>query len=126
MLLHAQRGLRRERIFRDRSQPLELYDDVDMFKRYRFNRAGVIFLIDRLGRHLEHATRRNHAVPANLQVFIALRFYATGSVLDNSAAQHGVSLPTTCRIVRSVTRVLCQQKNEVGLHFQLICSLNSV
>ena len=104
LLHHAERVLRRERVFRDRTKPLDIYDDTDMFKKYRFTRAGVQTLIDRLGGQLEHQTQRNHAVPPSLQVFIALRFYATGSVLDNSAAHHGVSIPTASRIVRSVTR----------------------
>ena len=99
--------------FCDRTQPLEIYDDVDMFKKYCFTRAGVISLIDRLGGQLEHQTRRNHAVPPSLQVFVALRFYATGSVLDNSAVHHGVSIPTASRIVRSVTQVLCGMRNQI-------------
>ena len=156
----------RERVFRDRTQPLVIYDDVDMFKKYCFTRAGVILLIDRLGGQLEHQTRRNHAVPPTqleqpprkkrtikrksvkfaiasdklvyvqgkgrenkgqgpeaedheaqsvLRVFVALRFYATGSVLDNSAVHHGVSIPTASRTVRSVTQVLC------GMRYQVKC-----
>ena len=110
--LLAERGLRRERVFRDRSEaePLEMYNDTDMFKKYRFDRRGVMYLIDRLGGQLQHNTRRNHAMPPRLQVFIALRFFATGSVLDNSAYHHGVSIATTSRIVRKVTQLLCATK----------------
>ena len=116
-LLLVERAQRRERVFRDRTNPLEIYDDVDLFKKYRFNRAGVMTLIDRLGGQLEHQTRRNHAVPPSLQVFVALRFYATGSVLGNSAVHHGISIPTCSRIVRSVTQVLCGMKNQVTKMF---------
>ena len=114
LLLLVERARRRERVFRDRTQPLDIYDDVDMFKKYRFNRAGVTYLIDRLGGHLEHQTQRNHAVPPSLQVFVALRFFATGSVLDNSASHHGVSISSVSRIVRRVTEVLCDMKEEVN------------
>ena len=117
LVLLVERAQRRERVFRDRTNPLEIYDDVDLFKKYRFNRAGVMTLIDRLGGQLEHQTRRNHAVPPSLQVFVALRFYATGSVLDNSAVHHGISIATCSRIVRSVTQVLCGMKNQVTKMF---------
>ena len=117
LMLLLERAQRRERVFRDRTNPLEIYDDVDLFKKYRFNRAGVMTLIDRLGGQLEHQTRRNHAVPPSLQVFVALRFFATGSVLDNSAVHHGISIATTCRIVRSVTQVLCGMKAQVTKMF---------
>ena len=114
LLLLLERARRRERVFRDRTQPLDLYDDVEMLKKYRFTRAGVMEIIDSLGGQLEHPTNRNHAVPPSLQIFVALRFYATGSVLDNSATQHGVSLSTASRIVKSVTDVLCDKKHEVN------------
>ncbi|XP_072182162.1 putative nuclease HARBI1 [Diadema setosum] len=110
MLVH--RGLRRERVFRDRLNPLDCYDDTDLFKKYRFNRGGIMHIIDNLAGQLEHRTNRSHAVPASLQVFIALRFYATGSVLDNSAAMHGISVATCSRVVRRVTKALCQRRNE--------------
>ena len=69
-LLLVERAHRRERVFCDRTQPLEIYDDVDMFNKYCFTRAGVISLINRLGGQLEHQTRRNHAVPPSLQVLL--------------------------------------------------------
>ena len=98
-------AIRRERVFRDRSNPLDLYDDVDMFKKYRFNRAGVIFLITKLQNNREYATKRNKALPASLQLFVALRFFATGSVLDSAATFHGCSNATVSRVVRRVVVV---------------------
>lgn len=95
-------ALRRERVFRGRSNPLDLYDDVDMFKKYRFNRAGVIFLMTELQNNLEHATKWSKALPASLQLFVALRFFATGSVLDSAATFHGCSIATVSRVVRRV------------------------
>lgn len=107
-------GMRRERVFRDRTNPLDLYDDVDMFKKYRYNREGVMFLIDLLHEDLEHATKRTNALPAPLQVFVALRFYATGSVMDSPASLHGVSLSSCSRVLRRVTQAICAKKDRVS------------
>ena len=62
------RALRRERLFRDRNNPFDLYDDVDMHKRYRFTRDGIRFLIDNLN-GLEPYTARSCAVAKHLKVF---------------------------------------------------------
>jgi hypothetical protein len=37
-----QHALRRERIFRDRVNPLDIYDDVDLIKRYRMPRHVLL------------------------------------------------------------------------------------
>ena len=41
-----QRAIRRERIFRDRNNAFDIYDDVDFRKRYRFSRQSVMQMID--------------------------------------------------------------------------------
>ena len=108
-------ALRRERVVRDRSNPLELYDDQDIFIKYRFNREGVMFIIDLLTNELEHPTKRSHALSAPLQVFIALRLYATGSVLDSPATLHGCcSIATASRVVRRVAEAICGKQDEVS------------
>ena len=75
--------LRKQRVFHDRSHPFDLYNDTEMFKKYRFTRDWVRSIIANLEAALQPKTQRNKAVPPSLQVFIALRFFATGSVLDN-------------------------------------------
>ncbi|XP_072047331.1 LOW QUALITY PROTEIN: putative nuclease HARBI1 [Amphiura filiformis] len=108
-----QRALRRERVFRDRSHPLDKWNDHDMYKKYRFTRLACINIIDLLSDELQHLTERNHALPPSLQVFIALRFYGKGSYLDESGAEpHGVSIPTAQRAVSSVTPLLCRLQDD--------------
>ena len=113
ILMENRRAFRRERVFRDRKNPLDEYDDVEMYKKYRFTRFGSLHIIDRVEAHLHHPTQRNHALPASLQVFIALRFYATGSLLDCAGEMHGCSIATCSRVVRRVTPVLCRLRNEI-------------
>ncbi|XP_030849805.1 putative nuclease HARBI1 [Strongylocentrotus purpuratus] len=115
-LLHAIQhaaALRRERVFRDRRHPLDLYDDEQMFKLYRFSRQGCLHLINRLSRRIQHSTRRNHALPPSLQVFVALRFFATGSVMDCTSCIHGIHISTTSRTVRRVALALGELRDEV-------------
>ena len=111
LLAQNRRALRRERVFRDRKNPLDAYDDVELYKKYRFTRLGCLDIINRIEAELRHPTRRNHAIPASLQVFIALRFYATGSVFDCAGEAHGCSIATCSRVIRRVTTVLCGLRN---------------
>ncbi|CAC5388145.1 HARBI1 [Mytilus coruscus] len=61
-ILFMRRHFRRERVFRDRPNPLELYNDEDMIKRYRFPRATVLELIDRVSPMIETPTRRSMSI----------------------------------------------------------------
>ncbi|XP_041469638.1 putative nuclease HARBI1 [Lytechinus variegatus] len=114
-VLHALQiaALRRERVFRDRHHPLDVYDDQQMFKLYRFTRQGCLHIIDMISDRLEHRTRRNRALSPSLQVFLSLRYYATGSVMDDTRCIHGVHLSTASRTIRRVTLALCELKDEV-------------
>ena len=73
LLQENRRALRRERVFRDRKNPLDSYDDTEMYSKYRFTRLGCIILIDLFAEGLEHPTKRNKALPWYLQVFVDLR-----------------------------------------------------
>ncbi len=42
------RSVRREQIFRDRRNPLDVYDDVDEYERFRFRRLELLQLCDEL------------------------------------------------------------------------------
>ena len=105
--VEARRALRRQRVFRDRLQPLDVYDDVDLYQRYRMTRPVLLEVIDLLEDEIAPDTLRSHAIPASLQVCVALRFFATGSLqLDNGDMASGLSQPTISRIVTRVAAAL--------------------
>ena len=113
LYLYNERALLRERLFRDRSNPLETHSDKRMHKYYRFTRQGVMRVIDMLQDRLEPNTGRSHATDARLQVFVALNFYATSDFYSSVLKDHGVSISSVCRIVERVTQVLVDMKDEV-------------
>ena len=41
-----ERAIRRERVFRERCNPLAEFDDGELYSRYRFDRNGVLFITD--------------------------------------------------------------------------------
>lgn len=73
------RRLRRPRDFRDRINPLEIRTDHELFERYRFRRATLIFICDMIADTLSHRTRRSMALPPMLQLLVFLRFVATSA-----------------------------------------------
>ena len=61
-LFHAgRRVLRRERVFRDRTKPLDIYDDFELIDKYRFDRQSIMMICDMLQDDLENSTFRNRA-----------------------------------------------------------------
>ena len=112
-----QRPIRRERVFRDRTHPLDAFDEENLFRKYRFTHDGCMEIVNLLADRLEHNSRRNHALPADLQVFVALNFFATGAVLDTTATVHGITRSTASRVIHRVAEALCAVKNEVSFSF---------
>ena len=47
------RLMRRERVFRDRNNPLDSLPDEELLAKYRFQRQGILFLCDILEGHLD-------------------------------------------------------------------------
>lgn len=97
---HYRRSLRRERIFRDRNNPLDNDDNNRLISNYRMPRSVIFYLIDIFRDELGPRTDRNHAIPPSLQVMIGLRFLATGSLYSTIADSAGVSRASVCRIIR--------------------------
>lgn len=100
MLMHElhQNAMKRERIFRDRSNPLDYYTDDEIRLRFRFTRAGIFKLLEYLGTDLKPVTRCYSYHPA-AQLLTALRFYATGTfqytvgdTFDENVSQSMVSI----------------------------------
>ena len=99
------RALQRERVFRDRTNPLDNYSDKKMHKYYRFTRRGVMRVLDLLEPHLQNETNRSHAIDPRVKVFVALRFYATGDFYSSTSEHHGISEASVCRIVHKVRHI---------------------
>jgi len=67
------RAMRRERLFQDRQNPLEVYDDIDLLKKYRLPRVEITRLVEMLSPELQRNTNRNCPLPPILQILTALR-----------------------------------------------------
>lgn len=101
-LVYAEYALRRERVLRDRQDPL-YFSELELLHRYRLPRAPLLELIDLLRPQLQHPTQRKRAIPVELQVCLALRFYATGSFLRVLDDTFGCCIATASRAVADVS-----------------------
>ena len=87
MQRYARRRLRRERLFRDVLNPLEVYDGLEARNLFRLERIHILSITADLQEHLGRVTGRGRSLAPLQQVCIAIRFYATGS--------HNTSMFTT-------------------------------
>lgn len=72
------RNMRRERVFRDQRNPLDIYDDSEFVERFRLPRWKVLELADELNDALEYRFPRKGSLNPSMQLMVALRFYAVG------------------------------------------------
>lgn len=103
-----QAALQRERVFRDRNNPLDYMDDENLRRRYRFPREVILMLCTVLHDGLQRKTRTARALPVSLQILVALRFYATVTFLQLNSDFHGIHKATASRAILAVTRNLCE------------------
>ena len=64
------------RVFRDRLNPFDFYNDKEFKIRYRFAKQTVAFLINMIEENLRKVTRRSHAIsPENQVCFIFQKLF---------------------------------------------------
>lgn len=68
LLFENERALRRERVFRDRGNPIDNFTDIELIARYRFPSRTILSLTDLVRDRVQHPTSRSHAIPALVQV----------------------------------------------------------
>ena len=73
---------RKRRTFRRQLDPLTSYTDSELRCRYRFGRDAINYIIGLVADDIMPETNRNHAVSAEMQVLITLRYLASGSFLQ--------------------------------------------
>jgi len=73
-ILFIQRYRRRFNVRRnDRLHPLDRYDDIELYSRFRFHRIDIMALVDEVSEELQ-LPNRTGALPPILQVLLTLRF----------------------------------------------------
>jgi nuclease HARBI1 len=105
-------NLRKERVFRDRRDPLDSYNDEDLYRLYRFDRSGIFFLCDVLKGNLECATRRNHSIPVHMQIMLILQYFATGTLHAVLSETMNVERSTVTRIIQRTTYALVEKAKD--------------
>ena len=104
-MLINRRALRRERVFKDRTHPLEIYNDEQVYRKFRFYRQFIFNLAKELRDDIEFPLPSGSLTPV-LQVCLSLRFYATGSFQTVVGDLIGVDQSTACRTITRVTDAL--------------------
>ena len=90
------RAIRRERIFRNRENPLETLTDEQLYSKYRFTRDGIHFLCENC-EGLDQITERTCSLSTSLKILVGLRYLATGSFQNVVADTINISQPTVSR-----------------------------
>ncbi|XP_064631682.1 putative nuclease HARBI1 [Lineus longissimus] len=91
---------------------LERFNDKKLFKRYRFELDGIEFICDLVREDLERASGRSMALTVEIQVLLALRFFASGAFLEAIGDTLGVDKGSVSRAVRDVSAALHRRRDE--------------
>lgn len=90
-------SLRRQRVLRDRLSPLDHFDDVELKRLFRFDRANLIILIDSIDTFIDVPTNRNHPLSPAQRVCVCLNYLGGGTYQRTLGAWFGVDQSTISR-----------------------------
>ena len=93
-VIHARRALNRERIFKDRLNPLEMLDEHEILIKYLFPSWAIRQIRDLLAADIAHNSGRPGAVPPIIQACLTLRYLASGSFQDSVGEHFGLHQTT--------------------------------
>ena len=72
--IESSRNLARQRVFRDRLNPIDVYNDVEFISRYRVTKFIIVRVEEKVLTFLHRLTIRSHLIPATTQLAVALQF----------------------------------------------------
>ena len=87
----------------DRTHPLEIYNDRQVFRKFRFPRHVIFDLAEELQDDIEYTLPRKGSLSPLLQVCLTLRFFATASFQSVVGDLIGIEQSTACRTIHRVT-----------------------
>ena len=104
--LFARRNFPRQRIFQDCLNPMDMYNDFEMWYRFRFHRQEELELMDELSNATDHPLPRKGSLLPVMQVLVAPQFYTTGSFQIVIADMFGIDRASVSRIIHGVSDCL--------------------
>ncbi len=118
--------VRKPRTFRPRINPLEVYDDTQLFDRYRFPRRVILELLDMVRPELVKPTNRNHKIEPEIQLCAALAYFATGATYLSIGSGLGIGEMSVLRSVHVVSYFFASKLSEYVRFPSTAADLNAV
>ncbi len=97
---------RKRKLYRDKVNPTEEYDDNDFYRRFRFTKPIFGEICDMLRPQLERKDNRGGSLTVACQVAAALRYYASGSFQQIIGDTIGMSQQSQSNVITSVSTAL--------------------
>lgn len=91
--------LRRPRNYRERKDLVNMYDDFELIKRFRLDRAGIMLVTDMVRDSISPPTNRSKSISAELKVLATLRYLATGKMQLCNGDDLGLSQQATSKVI---------------------------
>ncbi len=85
---------------------LQTMDDSELMRRYRLDRAGIVFVSDLIREKLTSPTQRRNAIAPEMKIITTLRYLATGKMQLCSSDDLGPSQPSINRVITQTITAL--------------------
>lgn len=94
---------RKLKVYKPILDPLAELTEIELYQRYRFDRETIGYITDLIRDRITSTTQRSRAIPPEIQVCAALRFYASGSFQQVIGDTLNISQRSVCKAIWNVT-----------------------
>ena len=107
--IQQRRVPRRNPLLRDTMNPMDIYDDIELKRLFRFERQNLHTIIGRVHSRLARLTGNHGALTSLQQTLVTLRFYATGSMQLTLGSWISIDQSTVSRTIWRVTKAILME-----------------
>jgi len=100
------------RTIKDKSNPLNEYEDDEFYARFRFTKETVLYLLEVVKSDLTVVSHKIIYITPLHQLLVALRYYATGSFQVVVGDSLEVSQSSCSRIIAKVSRAIARKRSD--------------
>jgi DNA-binding MarR family transcriptional regulator len=103
--------LKKSKLRKERKYPMEIMDDDELYKRYRFDRAGLSYIIETFYEDLKKEAKGGGISP-EIQIMATLQYLASNTFQLHIADAFSISQQSISNAIRSVVKAVSKRRNE--------------
>jgi hypothetical protein len=103
---------RKPKNYEERFFPHEHMDDVQLYRRYRFNREGLQYIFDTFSDDVKRGHNQGGAIAPEIQLLVTIQYLASNTFQLHLGDAFGISQASVSNCIQNVITALSKRRSE--------------